>query len=166
VTLNYRVHVLGFLTGRESFANGAVNLGLRDQLLGLEWVQDNIHAFGGDPKQVTVFGQSAGAISIAVLYHTQRVLDKTRPQLFQRAIMMSGAQSTIPLGMPAAQMRQHIFDEIAVAAGCATKPAANATKTMTPVGPNQKAWECLKALPAEKLQNASNAVENNPTNLG
>ncbi|KAK7044275.1 Carboxylesterase 5A, partial [Halocaridina rubra] len=62
VTVNYRIGVLGFLSTEDAAAPG--NQGLKDQTLGLQWVQDNIAAFGGDPQRVTIFGESAGAASV------------------------------------------------------------------------------------------------------
>jgi para-nitrobenzyl esterase len=85
VSLNYRVGALGFLDLREHGGDqiGAVsNVGLRDQLLALGWVRDNIAAFGGDPQRITVFGESAGAGSVIHL-----IGSGTR--LFQRAIAQS-----------------------------------------------------------------------------
>lgn len=64
VTVNYRVGGFGFLPGAEILADGSANLGLLDQRLGLQWVADNIADFGGDPTKVTLWGESAGAISI------------------------------------------------------------------------------------------------------
>lgn len=61
VTINYRVGAEGFLY----LGNGVANLGLLDQISALEWVQENIGAFGGDPGKVTIFRQSAGAMSVA-----------------------------------------------------------------------------------------------------
>ena len=57
VSVNYRVGGFGFLPGAEILADGASNLGLLDQRLGLEWVADNIAAFGGDPSKVTIWGE-------------------------------------------------------------------------------------------------------------
>ncbi|MFI2608334.1 carboxylesterase/lipase family protein [Kitasatospora sp. NPDC018619] len=82
VTLNYRLGAEGFLL----LPDGTANLGLLDQIAALEWVRDNIAGFGGDPHNVTVFGQSAGAIGITALM--------TMPGaggLFRRAITQSGA---------------------------------------------------------------------------
>lgn len=62
--VNYRVGGFGFLAGKEILAEGSANLGLLDQRLGMQWVADNIAAFGGDPDKVTLWGESAGAISI------------------------------------------------------------------------------------------------------
>ena len=63
VTINYRVGAEGFLY----LADGDANLGLLDQVAALEWVRDNIAAFGGDPDNVTIFGESAGAMSVGTL---------------------------------------------------------------------------------------------------
>ena len=64
VTVNYRIGVLGFLVPNEQLPGVATNCGLRDQLAALAWVRNNISGFGGDPANVTVFGESAGAGSI------------------------------------------------------------------------------------------------------
>lgn len=84
VRVSYRLGVLGYLS-----PSGIDNLGLRDQILALRWVHDNIGAFGGDPDRVTVFGQSAGADSV----YSLMLCDETTG-LFQRAIMQSA-----PLGV-------------------------------------------------------------------
>ncbi|KAL1418709.1 hypothetical protein MTO96_025740 [Rhipicephalus appendiculatus] len=83
VVPNYRVNVFGFLYVGTSDAPG--NQGLWDQRLALLWVRDNARAFGGDPEQVTLMGQSAGSISVG--YH---VLSPLTRHLFRRAIMQSG----------------------------------------------------------------------------
>lgn len=64
VAVNYRLGGFGFLAGKELANEHATNLGLRDQRLGLEWVAENIAAFGGDPNKVTIWGESAGSISV------------------------------------------------------------------------------------------------------
>jgi para-nitrobenzyl esterase len=92
VTFNYRLGALGFLelgavAGPDYRSAG--NCGLLDQLAALRWVQENIAAFGGDPSQVTVFGESAGAMSIG----TMLAMPAARG-LFQRAILQSGAMSS------------------------------------------------------------------------
>jgi para-nitrobenzyl esterase len=91
VSINYRLGMFGFLrlkdvTGGKIPATG--NEGLLDQVLALKWVKDNIAAFGGDPKNITVFGESAGSISIACL-----MVMPTAKGLFQQAIMESGVGS-------------------------------------------------------------------------
>ncbi|KAL8917305.1 MAG: hypothetical protein Q9208_008026 [Pyrenodesmia sp. 3 TL-2023] len=83
VALNYRLGAFGWLAG-----GGAVaNTGLLDQQLALKWVQDHIASFGGEPKQVTVMGESAGAGSI--MYHLTSDNDASKPPLFQQAILQS-----------------------------------------------------------------------------
>jgi para-nitrobenzyl esterase len=89
VTINYRLGALGYLhlngIWGEEF-HDACNAGLRDQIAALEWVRANIDRFGGDPGNVTVFGQSAGAMSIGALLGAPRAR-----KLFHRAICQSGA---------------------------------------------------------------------------
>jgi len=91
VTLNYRVGVLGFLHLPELLAEEGTsgNYGLQDQRLALQWVQRNIRAFGGDPRRVTIMGESAGAAS--VLYHT--ALPRSAG-LYAQAIAQSGYDAT------------------------------------------------------------------------
>jgi para-nitrobenzyl esterase len=91
VSINYRLGPLGFLhlantTGGKIKASG--NEGLLDQVLALAWVRDNILAFGGDPENVTVFGESAGAMSIGCLLSMPCVRG-----LFHKAIMQSGSNT-------------------------------------------------------------------------
>ncbi|RAR44086.1 carboxylesterase/lipase family protein [Paenibacillus sp. MDMC362] len=86
VTINYRLGPLGFLhlsPYGESFSS---NTGLLDQIAALQWVRDHIAGFGGDPERVTVFGESAGSMSIAAL-----LAMPAAKGLFHRAIMQSGA---------------------------------------------------------------------------
>ena len=93
VTLNYRVGVFGFFSHPDLAAEGKVdgNQGVLDQIAALQWVKRNIAAFGGDPDRVTIFGESAGAESVAVL--TTSPLAKG---LFQRAIAESGVMPLDP----------------------------------------------------------------------
>lgn len=89
VTINYRLGVLGFLHLGLAFGDRyphCTNLGLRDQIAALQWVKRNIAAFGGDPENVTVFGESAGAMSIGTLMGISAADGG-----YQRAILQSGA---------------------------------------------------------------------------
>ncbi|MBP1999637.1 para-nitrobenzyl esterase [Paenibacillus shirakamiensis] len=91
VTLNYRLGPFGFLFMNELSSQYSPNVGLLDQIAALEWVKDNIEAFGGDSERITVFGESAGSMSIAALLAMPRAKG-----LFQQAIMQSGAAQVLP----------------------------------------------------------------------
>ena len=102
VSANYRVGPLGFLAHpeltKESDHAASGNYGLLDQIAALRWVQKNIAAFGGDPNQVTIFGQSAGAISVANLMRSPlakglfaRAIAQSGPGLFARNALGGGA---------------------------------------------------------------------------
>ncbi|MBN1191256.1 MAG: carboxylesterase/lipase family protein [Dehalococcoidales bacterium] len=87
VTLNYRLGVLGFLNLRETTGGKIPSTGIEgmlDQIAGLEWVRDNIAAFGGDPANVTIFGESAGGMSVGCLMSMPRARG-----LFHKAISES-----------------------------------------------------------------------------
>lgn len=85
VTLNYRLGILGFLSFDDPKLGVTGNMGLKDQILALKWVQKNIAHFNGDPNSVTVFGESAGASSIHA-----HILSPCSKGLFHRAILQSG----------------------------------------------------------------------------
>jgi carboxylesterase type B len=111
VAVNYRVGGFGFLPGKEILADGAANLGLLDQRLGLKWVADNIAAFGGDPDKVTIWGESAGAISVLdqmAMYDGDNTYNE-KP-LFRGAIMNSG--SIVPAEPVDGVRGQGIYDEV------------------------------------------------------
>ncbi|MBD0376868.1 MAG: carboxylesterase family protein [Flavisolibacter sp.] len=94
VSINYRVGVFGFFAHpeltQESGHNTSGNYGLMDQIAALQWVQRNIAAFGGDPKNVTIAGQSAGSMSVNCL-----VASPLAKGLFQKAIAESGASFVV-----------------------------------------------------------------------
>lgn len=141
VTVNYRVGGFGFLPGAEILADGSANLGLLDQRLGLKWIADNIAAFGGDPDKVTIWGESAGAISVfdhMIMYDGDHTY-KGKP-LFRGGIMNSG--SVIPADPVDCPKGQLIYDTVANAAGCS--------------GANSLA--CLRSVSYEVLLNATNSV--------
>jgi para-nitrobenzyl esterase len=116
VSVTYRLGVEGFLP----LAGGATNIGLRDQLAALAWVRDNVAAFGGDPGQVTVFGESAGAMSLGCLLGSP--LSKG---LFQRAIVQSGGAEMVRSAPLAARFAANLAAQLGVA------PEAAALRELT-----------------------------------
>lgn len=95
VSINYRLGIFGFLAhpqlSQESPQQSSGNYGLLDQIAALRWVQENISAFGGAPRRVTVFGEPAGATSIGYLLVSPLAKD-----LFQRAILQSPSRLALP----------------------------------------------------------------------
>lgn len=95
VSFNYRLGVFGFLTHpelSEENPNGVSgNYGILDQIAALKWIKNNITQFGGDPDNVTIFGQSAGAGSVKVLCESPLARG-----LFDKAVIMSGGGITVP----------------------------------------------------------------------
>ncbi|KAK7482269.1 hypothetical protein BaRGS_00026512 [Batillaria attramentaria] len=91
VAINYRLDALGFLCTEDDVIRG--NFGLWDQVKALQWVRDSISSFGGNPHDVTVFGESSGSVSVS-----QLLLSPEATGLFQKAIMESGV-SLVEWGM-------------------------------------------------------------------
>lgn len=119
VTINYRIGPLGFIYlgyhgGNEWGASA--NLGLLDQIAALQWVQDNIRAFGGDPSNVTIFGESAGSASVAALL----AMPKARG-LFHKAIGQSGTANLISKPDKAAKVTNNLLKKLKIHSGEAKK---------------------------------------------
>jgi len=139
VTINYRLGALGFLAhsafagektdadrDRDSDPNSAGDYGLMDQELALRWVRDNIWFFGGDPRNVTIFGESAGGLSVL-----SQLASPSAEGLFHKAIIESGAYALNTQTLAAAEAAGTAF---AAAAGCSAQTAA-----------------CLRALPVTTI---------------
>ncbi|KAI1788851.1 carotenoid ester lipase precursor [Ganoderma leucocontextum] len=137
VSMNYRVSAFGFLASQEVKDAGVGNLGLQDQRLALRWVQKYISAFGGDPTKVTIWGESAGAISVALHLLTN---GGDTEGLFRGAFMQSG--SPIPTGD--ITHGQADYDGLVAATGC-----SGASDTL----------QCLREVDFDTLQGA---VDNTP----
>ncbi|XP_061393224.1 esterase B1-like [Musca vetustissima] len=86
VTFNYRLGIFGFLSFDDPNLNIPGNAGIKDQVLALKWIKENIHSFNGDPNNITIFGQSAGASSA----HMLTLTEQTRG-LFHKVILQSGS---------------------------------------------------------------------------
>lgn len=142
VAINYRVGGFGFLPGAEILKDGSANLGLLDQRLALQWVADNIKQFGGDPEKVTIWGESAGSISVfdqMALYDGDNTYNGS--PLFRGGIMDSG--SIVPADAVDSAKAQAIYDAVVQDAGC-----SDADDTL----------ECLRGLDYTTFLNAANSV--------
>lgn len=84
--MNYRLGILGFLSAKDTSLGVPGNAALKDQRLALQWVQKNISKFGGDPLNVTIYGESAGSASV-----NYQILSPSTKGLFHKAIMQSGS---------------------------------------------------------------------------
>ncbi|CAN8021976.1 unnamed protein product [Ixodes persulcatus] len=115
VSMNYRVASLGFLSLDHPEAPG--NAGLFDQLMALQWIQDNIAAFGGNPRNVTLFGESAGAVSVSM-----HLLSPLSRDLFSQAIMQSGT-ATAPWSLHDRRSATESALRLAEALHCPHSPA-------------------------------------------
>ncbi|KAF9789721.1 Alpha/Beta hydrolase protein [Thelephora terrestris] len=140
VNFNYRLNAFGFLGGKEALAGGAANIGLYDQRFFLDWVKTYISKFGGDPNQITAWGQSAGALSVSIHILT----NPTNPP-FNAAILHSNYAGAI--FKTDSQKFQAIYDQLVQFTRC-----NSALDTL----------ECLRAVPYATL---ADAVNNTPSFL-
>jgi para-nitrobenzyl esterase len=110
VSINYRLGALGWMhLGGLDPDYRAGNVGLLDQIAALEWVRDNIAAFGGNPDDVTIFGESAGAMSVGTLMGTPRAQG-----LFHAAIAQSGAAHNVTSADDAAVVAEKMLETLGV----------------------------------------------------
>ncbi|KAE8400773.1 Alpha/Beta hydrolase protein [Aspergillus pseudonomiae] len=134
VSINYRLASLGFLNGRQMAELGLLNIGMLDQRRALHWLQENIAFFGGDPKKVTLFGESAGAVSI---YSHMMAYGGRDDGLFRGAILESGG--AFPLTLPNTTSFQQTFDSLITNTSCSTLTGSTAAEQL----------DCIRALPID-----------------
>ncbi|KAG6908771.1 hypothetical protein DXG01_003383 [Tephrocybe rancida] len=131
VSMNYRWR-FGFLGGKEVKEAGVGNLGLQDQREALRWIQKHIHAFGGDPRKVTIWGESAGAISVSLHMLAN---NGDHEGLFRAGFMQSGS----PVPVADLESGQKYYDDIVMRTGC-----SGSTDTLA----------CLRTVPYQALKTA------------
>lgn len=141
VTINYRLGILGYLADAaldtQSATGASGNYGLADQQFTLQWVQQNISAFGGDPEKVAIFGESAGGFSVCA-----NVVSPVSAGLFERAITESGPCSS---ALPTKSAAEADGADIAAALGCSQSRSAAVVS-------------CLRALTVPQILTVQNAV--------
>ncbi|KAK9680178.1 Carboxylesterase family [Popillia japonica] len=132
VSMQYRVASLGFLYFGTSDVPG--NAGMFDQMMAMQWIRDNIHAFGGNPDNITLFGESAGAVSVSL-----HLLSPLSRNLFSQAIMQSGS-ATAPWGI--------ISREESILRGLRLAEAVNCPSKREDL---PAVIDCLRKKPAQEL---------------
>ena len=145
VTINYRTNVFGFLAlpGLDDEGHDFANYGIMDQQFALKWVKNNIAGFGGNPENITIFGESAGGLSVLT-----NLISPTASGLFDQAIVQSGSYTSLssPESLAAAETRGEAF---AKAVDCQSSAPSQAVA-------------CLRALSVEEIQaQGSTFVQNN-----
>ncbi|KAM6937563.1 fatty acyl-CoA hydrolase precursor, medium chain [Xenentodon cancila] len=133
VMIQYRLGILGFFSTGDEHVSG--NFGLLDQVEALRWIKEHIHNFGGDPDLVTIFGESAGGVSVSVL-----LLSPLSDGLFHRGIAESGtaAMETLVGGDPVPMMQM-----VANASGCSLEST-------------EKMGECMRSLDVDTIMQIAN----------
>ncbi|KAK6379059.1 hypothetical protein LTS17_006763 [Exophiala oligosperma] len=138
VSINYRLQAFGYLFGTAVMKAGVTNLGFRDQRLALHWVQENIAAFGGDPSQVTIWGESAGGNSVGTHLIAYGGRDD---KIFRAGIMESGGPIPFAPNVNASAWDKY-YNNITKATNC-----SSASDTLA----------CLRKVPIQKLSNVLNS---------
>lgn len=131
ISINYRMAAFGFIYSKEIAASNDTNLGLRDQRVALQWVNEHIRDFGGDPNKVTIWGESAGAYSVGDQINAYN--GKTKG-LFRAAILESGSSVGPPLN--GTDWYQGMYNNLTASVGC-----SNSSDTL----------QCLRDVPYEKI---------------
>lgn len=134
VTINYRVSTLGYLALDDGVTKG--NYGLADQINALDWVRDHIHAFGGDPDRITIFGQSAGAASVRAMLASPKTVGKFKAAIPQSNLGGGGYGTTYSSWLDIETQMSMVSNTILAEANCST--AASRV-------------DCLRSVPAASL---------------
>lgn len=173
VSINYRVSAFGFLAGSDVLEAGIANNGFRDQRLALQWINENVASFGGDPTKVTIWGESSGAESVSaqVLAYNGEVLSREKSLsaslqnllmnvyagrddgLFRAAIGESGfggVLSRFPGGANNTEAMDALYSLLVTNTSCAS--TANTSASL----------DCLRSLPFDELNAALNGTEAAP----
>lgn len=143
VSFNYRLSGFGFLQGRAVNESGVANLGLYDQRLALHWIQENVLAFGGDPRRVTIQGESAGAVSVG---HHFLAYGGRDDGLFHAGIAESGGPLTTS-ALISLDQQDALYNDILNSTNC--------------IG-NEDSLQCLRSKPANTLKAAFQGVNYYP----
>lgn len=143
--VQYRLGALGSLSSKLFEEEGLLNLGIRDQRMALEFLQNYLTYFGGDPARVTLGGQSAGAHSVGIhLFHNYG--ESGNKKLFSQAILASGAPTARSFAPATYPLYERYFEEFMHAVGCSIVPD------------NSKMLACLKTVDVRVLQRASRRI--------
>ncbi|CAK5278299.1 unnamed protein product [Mycena citricolor] len=149
VNFNYRLGPFGFPQGQEATDQGALNLGIKDQIAALEWVQKNIGKFGGDKRKVLVFGESAGSILTSILFLNSRVekLARAAARRYEppQKIFESGWQATLPI-VPATSRENLWTNFVGGVTSCASLAGTHST------------FSCLRNATTQELLDSFNAA--------
>lgn len=143
VTMNYRLGIFGFLTLNDPIARG--NYGLFDQILALQWVKKNIVSFNGNPDSVTIFGESAGGMSVSLLS-----LMPSNRGLFHRVISQSGTSNSPCLMVENSYLLSKL---VGSTAGCKLSPNED----------KESFLNCMREIPAEILQEVLEKIYDSAT---
>jgi len=138
VSLNYRVNAFGFLGGQEVMDAKVANLGIWDQILAMGWIQTQISKFGGDPRKVTLWGQSAGGISVT----SHMILNAKNPVPYLRAAVMESS-ITSPMEATNSNKNNYYYNYLVQQTNCTA---------------SKSTLECLRKVPSATLLDAVNTT--------
>lgn len=149
VTVNYRLNIFGFPGGGSP--NMSQNLGLRDQRLAVEWVRDNIGAFGGDPSKITISGQSSGGVSVDYWAYSY-----SHDPIVHGMIAHSGNTFSFPANTKAIQ--QSNWDAVVKAANC-SHTTNTSTAVKSAINKEKMELECMRTIPYQTILTAASSLK-------
>lgn len=152
ITVNYRINILGFPGSCSSTPGCVQNHGLRDQRLAVEWIRDNIAAFGGNPQKIVIAGQSSGAVSVDYWAYAY-----VEDPIVAGLIMHSGSALSFPLNTP--EHTTAAWGDVVRTVGCDSKRSDSKSSDEVHCM-QQKDWEDIRTAAANVKPDSS--TNNNP----